>query len=391
MRLSGQAEVKPHVDINYYWRERMRVHVPHRHHAVGALPVRRRRGQHGRRRVLDLRYLAPAPRGQRGQRHSASTWWPTPSAATLLGPARHGRPPGPERGPAGIRSRWYRGRARAALDFETRQRAGGDDAVGSARAHRVPAGRCVPHPQLPALQLALLAFSRRWHALWSCYGESREGWPRYRALLETTWSGTAWPRASTQIGLKQRSRADARACPPTSSTWPWPTTTRAAKKPSWTGMAQPRAKARCRCARDTRGQGRRRSAIRPPGVHRQSAAFGLHPAVRNPGRRAGCLHHRRREPPADRRHPRTGAGAGRPRFQSTAGRGCDAGSRWPACANDSCASCAIAKRARRAPGRRAHAGEDPEERTARAVPVRPCSRRRVSSTCIAIRARCWAA
>ena len=28
MRLSGQAEVMPHVDINYYWREHMRVHVP---------------------------------------------------------------------------------------------------------------------------------------------------------------------------------------------------------------------------------------------------------------------------------------------------------------------------------------------------------------------------
>lgn len=28
MRLSGQAEVKLHVDVHYYWRERMRVHVP---------------------------------------------------------------------------------------------------------------------------------------------------------------------------------------------------------------------------------------------------------------------------------------------------------------------------------------------------------------------------
>jgi Sulfotransferase family/Aspartyl/Asparaginyl beta-hydroxylase len=28
MRLSGQAEVNPHVDVHYYWRERMRVHVP---------------------------------------------------------------------------------------------------------------------------------------------------------------------------------------------------------------------------------------------------------------------------------------------------------------------------------------------------------------------------
>ena len=28
MRLSGHAEVMPHVDVNYYWRERIRVHVP---------------------------------------------------------------------------------------------------------------------------------------------------------------------------------------------------------------------------------------------------------------------------------------------------------------------------------------------------------------------------
>src|SRR5262249_54779333 len=28
MRLSGMAEVSQHVDVNYYWRDRMRVHVP---------------------------------------------------------------------------------------------------------------------------------------------------------------------------------------------------------------------------------------------------------------------------------------------------------------------------------------------------------------------------
>src|SRR5262245_11373766 len=28
MRLSGHAEVTPHVDVHYYWRDRMRVHVP---------------------------------------------------------------------------------------------------------------------------------------------------------------------------------------------------------------------------------------------------------------------------------------------------------------------------------------------------------------------------
>ncbi len=65
MRLSGQAEVTPHVDVNYYWRERVRVHVP----IVTQPTVRFTCGdaadQHARRRVLDLRHLAHAQRRQR--------------------------------------------------------------------------------------------------------------------------------------------------------------------------------------------------------------------------------------------------------------------------------------------------------------------------------------
>lgn len=45
----------------------------------------------------------------------------------------------------------------------------------------------VPAPQLGSIQHALLLFARRWQALWSCYGESREGWPRYRRLLDLSW------------------------------------------------------------------------------------------------------------------------------------------------------------------------------------------------------------
>ena len=47
MRLSGHAEVTPHVDINYYWRERVRVHVPIVTQPTRAFPLRRRRHQHG--------------------------------------------------------------------------------------------------------------------------------------------------------------------------------------------------------------------------------------------------------------------------------------------------------------------------------------------------------
>ena len=36
----------------------------------------------------------------------------------------------------------------------------------------------------PPIQQRLLTFVRDWHGLWSACGESRDGWPRYRALLD---------------------------------------------------------------------------------------------------------------------------------------------------------------------------------------------------------------
>jgi len=84
MRLSGQAEVTPHVDINYYWRERVRVHVP-----ILTQPT--------------VRSIAATPRSTWRRANAgfsipggciassttpavrASTWWPIPSAATASG------------------------------------------------------------------------------------------------------------------------------------------------------------------------------------------------------------------------------------------------------------------------------------------------------------------
>ena len=45
-------------------------------------------------------------------------------------------------------------------------------------------GEAQPHPQLSVVHQVLVRLSRRWHALWSCYGEAEAGWPRYRALLD---------------------------------------------------------------------------------------------------------------------------------------------------------------------------------------------------------------
>jgi hypothetical protein len=45
-------------------------------------------------------------------------------------------------------------------------------------------GEANPGPQLDRVRWSLMQLSRRWHALWSCYGEETAGWPRYRALLD---------------------------------------------------------------------------------------------------------------------------------------------------------------------------------------------------------------
>jgi len=54
-----------------------------------------------------------------------------------------------------------------------------------AREHvNVLLGEAAQHPQVPGAQKLCSRFLREWHALWSRYGESREGWPHYRAVLD---------------------------------------------------------------------------------------------------------------------------------------------------------------------------------------------------------------
>jgi hypothetical protein len=45
-------------------------------------------------------------------------------------------------------------------------------------------GEAAPHRNAPPIQQRLLTFVRDWHGLWSACGESRDGWPRYRDLLD---------------------------------------------------------------------------------------------------------------------------------------------------------------------------------------------------------------
>ena len=201
MRLSGQAEVKPHVDINYYWRERMRVHVP----ILTTPSVRFQCGEgeinmaEGECWIFDTwRRHRVVNAGNDTRIHlvadtvGGSRFW------DLLAAGKPPRTRGPDWQPLRLQAG---SPVTPTLDFET-VNAPVVMSPWEVREHIVfLLGECVPHPQLQALQGALLVFARRWHALWSCYGERSEGWPRYRALLDATQSELV-ARGINEVGLR---------------------------------------------------------------------------------------------------------------------------------------------------------------------------------------------
>lgn len=201
MRLSGQAEVTEHVDTNYYWRERMRVHVPItttpdvRFQAGGA-EIHMAAGEcwifdtWARHRVINnadstrIHLVADTVGGDR-------LW-------ELIARGRpHNRQiPGWRAEPVPLP-----GKGEVSLDFES---------VNlpvvmtpwEMREHCVfLLNEVVPGPTLPAVQQGLLSLTRRWHALWSAYGEKREGWPRYRALLDSSRADLV-ARGAGNLGLR---------------------------------------------------------------------------------------------------------------------------------------------------------------------------------------------
>lgn len=184
MRLSGQAEVKLHVDVNYYWRERVRVHVP----IVTQPTVRFSCGDAeinmaaGECWIFDTwRQHRVVNDASRPRIHLVADtvggdgFWNNVMAGRPAGrdlPGWQARPVAPIPG------------AVPALDFES-VNAPIVMTPWEMREHIIfMLGEAEPSQQLAAVHQTLLRLSRRWHALWSCYGESAEGWPRYRELLD---------------------------------------------------------------------------------------------------------------------------------------------------------------------------------------------------------------
>lgn len=185
MRLSGHAEVMPHVDVNYYWRERIRVHVPivtqpTVRFVCGGEQVNMREGecwifdtwrQHHvvNDHVLPRIHLVADTVG-------GTEFWRL---------VRNSRPNGRDL-PGWSPQLVQPGGVPVALDLES-QNLPAVMTPWEIRSHiAFMQGEAMPHPKLPAVIDVLATFVREWQALWACYGEQREGWPRYRALLDAT-------------------------------------------------------------------------------------------------------------------------------------------------------------------------------------------------------------
>ena len=184
MRLSGQAEVALHVDINYYWRERVRVHVP----IVTQPTVRFSCGDAEINMAAGECWIFDTWRLHRVVNdHSAARIHLVADTVGGEGFWNHvaaGKPAGREIPGWQPRLVVPEGKLAPVLDYES-VNAPVVMSPWEMREHMTfMLGEAEPSPQLPGLQQLLLRLARRWHALWSAHGADREGWPRYRALLD---------------------------------------------------------------------------------------------------------------------------------------------------------------------------------------------------------------
>jgi hypothetical protein len=183
MRLSGHAEVNEHADVNYYWRERMRVHIPiitqpsvsfH----CGPETVHMSAGECW---VFDTWSLHRVINDQTHARiHLVADTVGGEGLMQLLASGRS---------PSAPRPNWMARRipptgALPALEFET-VNVPKVMSPWELREHINFLLSEASPGQAVAANVARVAspFLHRWRALWSEYGEDETGWPRYRQLI----------------------------------------------------------------------------------------------------------------------------------------------------------------------------------------------------------------
>jgi hypothetical protein len=184
MRLSGRAEVTSHVDINYYWRERARVHVPivtqpTVRFVCGEAEVNMRAGEcwifdtWAEHNVINDHYLsrihlvADTVGGAGFWEHVRNA---RPYRAEIPGWQPRACPPVAGYVPE--------------LDYEAENFPTVMTPWEIRTHYAFLMGESTAHPAVPLIHQALLQFSRRWQALWARYGERADGWERYRDAID---------------------------------------------------------------------------------------------------------------------------------------------------------------------------------------------------------------
>lgn len=187
MRLAGQAEVNPHVDVNYYWRDRMRVHVPIVTQptvafSCGDATINMKAGEcwifdtWSLHRVLNdatrarIHLVADTVGGEKFWNH------------VVTGRA-HGHPSSQNWAPRMIAPF---GASVSDLELETVNVPVVMSPWEAAEHVKFLLAEAQPQnqPALPAVYEASMRFLHVWRSLWSTFGESKEGWPRYNQALD---------------------------------------------------------------------------------------------------------------------------------------------------------------------------------------------------------------
>jgi hypothetical protein len=199
MRLSGQAEVKPHIDQGYYWADRVRVHVP----IVTQPTVRFECGgttihmAEGECWIFDTwREHCVVNDASQARIHlvvdtvGGGRFW------ELIASGRaHGAPHADDWRPqrvvpqAGLREEFPLESVNVPLVMSPWE-------MGTHLGFLL--GEARPHPQLQRVQLLAGELVRGWRGLWAQYGERAEGRPHYRALIDA-FSAQAMPLAKPLV------------------------------------------------------------------------------------------------------------------------------------------------------------------------------------------------
>jgi Aspartyl/Asparaginyl beta-hydroxylase len=186
MRLSGHAEVSEHADVNYYWRERMRVHVP----IVTQPAVKFYCGDMvahmaaGECWIFDTWSLHRVVNDQTHERiHLVIDTVGGERMLQLMGQGRAPRRPSPpEWSPRQVAPT----SERPTLEFEALN----VPAVMSPweiREHiNFLLAETTPNQPI-TVEVARVAsrFVHGWRAVWAAFGENEAGWPRYQVLLDS--------------------------------------------------------------------------------------------------------------------------------------------------------------------------------------------------------------